>query len=254
MPARPRTARPPGNSNMNGEEIRARVLYRDALMLVIDKPAGLAVHAGSRSDHHLGLYLEALRFGLPQSPELAHRLDRDTSGCLVLGRHRQALKRLGAMFAHGRVEKVYWAVCVGQPPGESGTIDKPLAKVGPAWSWKVKVDDRGQPSVTDWRLMGSLGRLSWIECRPRSGRTHQLRVHLASIGCPIVGDRTYGHGTADMVSPHLHLHARSVTIPIYPAKPAVSVTAPVAPHMVEALKACGWTGETVDPAPQAATV
>lgn len=236
---------------MNGEELRARVLYRDALMLVIDKPAGLAVHAGSKADHHLGLYLDALRFGLPQVPELAHRLDRDTSGCLVLGRHRQALKRLGALFAHGRIEKTYWAVCVGRPPGEAGTIDKPLAKVGPAWSWKVKVDERGQPSVTDWRLLGFADRISWIECRPRSGRTHQLRVHLASIGCPIVGDRTYGHGTADMVSPHLHLHARSVSIPLHPGKPPVVVTAPVAPHMVEALKSCGWPGEATEPRPHA---
>ncbi len=94
-------------------------------MLVIDKPAGLAVHAGNKSDHHLGLYLEGLRFGLPRPPELAHRLDRDTSGCLVLGRHRQALRRLGALFAHGRIEKTYWAVVVGEPNGEAG--DRPAA-------------------------------------------------------------------------------------------------------------------------------
>jgi 23S rRNA-/tRNA-specific pseudouridylate synthase len=107
-------------------DLARRVLYRDALMLIIDKPAGLAVHAGGRGrggqdegGDHLGRYLDALRFGLPQAPELAHRLDRDTSGCLVLGRHRRALRRLGALFAEGGVEKVYWAAVIGAPPGES---------------------------------------------------------------------------------------------------------------------------------------
>ena len=229
------------------DEIKSRVLYRDALMLVLDKPAGLAVHGGSKSDHNLGLYLDVLRFGLPRPPELAHRLDRDTSGCLVLGRHRQALRKLGALFSSGRVEKTYWAVVVGEPPGESGVIDKPLAKVGPAWSWKVKTDDKGQASVTEWKLLGRAGRISWVECHPRTGRTHQIRVHLASIGCPIVGDKTYGAGTADMMSPHLHLHARAVSVPLYPKKPAVQVTAPAPAHMAEALKSCGWRGETEHP-------
>jgi RluA family pseudouridine synthase len=228
---------------MNAEELRERVLFRDALMLVIDKPAGLAVHAGNRSDHHLGQYLDGLRFGLPRPPELAHRLDRDTSGCLVLGRHKQALRRLGALFAHGRIEKVYWAVIQGDPPGESGVIDRPLAKVGPAWSWKVKIDENGQPSVTEWRCLGRANGIAWIECRPKSGRTHQLRVHLASIGCPILGDQTYGKNIAgDPVRP-LHLHARSVSIPLYPSKPPVTVTAPVPAHMIEALTACGLQGD-----------
>jgi tRNA pseudouridine32 synthase/23S rRNA pseudouridine746 synthase len=216
-------------------------------MLVIDKPAGLAVHAGNKSDHHLGLYLEGLRFGLPRPPELAHRLDRDTSGCLVLGRHRQALRRLGALFAHGRIEKTYWAVVVGEPNGEAGVIDRPLAKIGPAWSWKVKVDDKGQAAVTEWRVLGRGGQLAWIECRPKTGRTHQLRVHLASIGCPIVGDPTYGPQSAAPGSARLQLHARSVAVPLYPGKPPVSVTAPVPDHMVEALKACGWPGESAAP-------
>lgn len=230
---------------MNAEQIQARVLFRDALMLVIDKPAGLAVHAGNKSDHHLGLYLDMLRFGLPRPPELAHRLDRDTSGCLVLGRHKQALRKLGGLFANGRVEKTYWAVSLGQPPGESGVIDQPLAKVGPAWSWKVKIDEKGQQAVTEWKLLGSDGRFSWIECRPKTGRTHQLRVHLASIDCPILGDPTYGKGISDQLSPHLHLHSRAVTVPLYPAKPAISTTAPVPDHLVAALTSCGWIREDV---------
>jgi len=229
---------------MTPEQLQARVLFRDALMIIIDKPAGLAVHAGNRSDDHLGKYLDALRFGLPKPPELAHRLDRDTSGCLVLGRHHQALRRLGALFANGRIDKTYWAVVQGEPPGESGVIDRPLAKVGPAWSWKVKVDDKGRKAVTGWRVLGRGRELTWVECRPKTGRTHQLRVHLASFGCPIVGDPTYGT-TADGKTPHpLQLHARSVSVPLYPSKPEVTVTAPVPAHMMETLAACGWAGET----------
>lgn len=211
-------------------------------MLVIDKPAGLAVHASGRTDNHLGLHLDQLRFGLPVAPELAHRLDRDTSGCLVLGRHHRALRRLGALFANRRVEKTYWAVVEGAPPGDSGTIDQPLAKLGPPWNWRVKVAPSGQPALTDWRLLGRGGGVSWIECRPRTGRTHQLRVHLAALGCPIVGDAVYGRS-----GPHLLLHARAVAVPLYPGRAPIAVVAPVPPHLAGALAGCGWPGEELAP-------
>lgn len=233
---------------MTPEDIAARLLYRDGMMLVIDKPAGVAVHAGAPkdrpgSDNHLMTLLDGLRFGLPRAPELAHRLDRDTSGCLVLGRHRKALARLGELFANGEVDKVYWAVVVGNPPAESGTIDKPLKKLERRHGWRMVVDPGGQASVTDWRVLGRTERLAWIEARPRTGRTHQIRVHLASMGWPIVGDSIYGRGTADLVSPNLHLHARQVSVPLAKGKPAVTATAPVPPHMRDLLSACGWTGE-----------
>ncbi len=228
---------------MTPDDLAARLLYRDALMLVLDKPAGLAVHAGPRGGDHLMMFLDGLRFGLPRAPELAHRLDRDTSGCLVLGRHRKALARLGELFASGAVEKVYWAVVVGDPGAEAGTVDKPLKKLERRVGWRMVVDGKGQPSVTDWRVLGRTDRLTWIEARPRTGRTHQIRVHLASIGCPIVGDSTYGHGTADLVSPRLHLHARQVTVPLHRTKPPVTAVAPVPDHMRVLLTECGWADE-----------
>jgi len=227
---------------MRPEDLVSRLLHRDGLMLILDKPAGLPVHAGGKGEGgHLMLFLDALRFGLPRAPELAHRLDRDTSGCLVLGRHRKALAKLGQLFADGKVGKVYWAVVVGAPAAESGTIDAPLLKLERKHGWKMVVDSRGQASVTDWRVLGRTERLAWIEARPRTGRTHQIRAHLASIGSPIAGDAVYGHGTADLAAPLLHLHARQVSVPISANKPPVITTAPVPPHMVELLRLCGWS-------------
>jgi tRNA pseudouridine32 synthase / 23S rRNA pseudouridine746 synthase len=228
---------------MTPEELAARLLYRDGMMLIIDKPAGLAVHAGAKGGTHLMDFLDGLRFGLPRAPELAHRLDRDTSGCLVLGRHRKALARLGELFAGGQVEKTYWAVVVGSPPAEAGTIDKPLKKLERRHGWRMVVDGSGQPSVTDWRVLGRTDRLCWIEASPRTGRTHQIRVHLASMGWPIVGDSVYGRGTADLVSPALHLHARRVSVPLQPSKQPITVTAPIPDHMRELLTQCGYSGE-----------
>lgn len=220
---------------MTPDDLLARVLFRDGLVLILDKPAGLPVHAGPGGGETLEQHFPHLRFGLPHPPQLAHRLDRDTSGCLVLGRHRKALSRLGRLFQSGRVEKTYWAVTEGIPAEREGRIELPLAKETPRSGWKMVVDrDKGQPAVTDYRVLGTSGGRAWIECHPRTGRTHQIRVHLAQLGCPVLGDPVYGAGGGP-----LHLHARAVSLPLYPNRPAIGATAPVPPHMTTALAACG---------------
>src|ERR1700760_4563732 len=139
---------------LTAEEIQARVLHRDGLMLVIDKPAGLPVHRGPKGGANLEASFDALRFGLPRPPVLAHRLDRDTSGCLVLGRHRKATASLGLLFKHGRVSKTYWAVVEGWPAEDQGTIDMPLGRLNAERGWGQKPDPEGQTAVTNWKVLG----------------------------------------------------------------------------------------------------
>jgi len=234
---------------MTPEEMLSRLLYRDGLMLVIDKPAGLSVHRGPKGGASLEDYFEALRFGLPRDPALAHRLDRDTSGCLVLGRHRKALAKLGDLFKQRRIGKTYWAVVEGRPATDTGHIDMPLGKRDDTRGWWMKPDPNGQPAQTDWRVRGEAngptGRLTWLELEPRTGRTHQLRVHCAEMGWPIVGDPVYGTAARGGDTP-LHLHARGIVVPISNSKPPVSVEAPAPAHMLGKLAACGWV-ETVRP-------
>ena len=139
---------------LTANEIQARVLHRDGLMLVIDKPAGLPVHRGPKGGANLESSFDALRFGLPRPPVLAHRLDRDTSGCLVLGRHRKATASLGLLFKHGRISKTYWAVVEGGPAEDEGTIDMPLGRLNAERGWWQKPDPEGQTAVTNWKVLG----------------------------------------------------------------------------------------------------
>ena len=261
--------------NATEEEILARVLHRDGLMLVIDKPAGISVHRGPKGGPSLEDWFPHLRYGLPRGPELAHRLDRETSGCLVLGRHRKALASLSLLFKHRRVGKAYWAVVDGGPQEDEGTIDLPLGRLDPEFGWWMKVDPSGQPSVTKWKVLGRSvrapavsvqppaegaphahpeGTLTWLELEPVTGRTHQLRVHCAAMGYPIFGDDIYGNEASQRRArqfkfvpredaPGLQLHAREIVVPLSKNKEPVRVVAPVPEHMRARLTACGWNGE-----------
>jgi tRNA pseudouridine32 synthase/23S rRNA pseudouridine746 synthase len=305
--------------NMTPEEMVARLIYRDGLMLIIDKPAGYAVHRGPKGGESLEDHFGALRFGLPRAPALAHRLDRDTSGCLVLGRHRKALAALGKLFKDGRIGKTYWAVVEGGPADDEGRIDLPLGRRDDTRGWWMKPDPAGQPAVTTWKVLGrcpdfastsapllgiagearvspppvreahggegsgvggmpllnpsppnpnpspplrggtgtgpslsedtpsaragaTMKRLTWLALEPLTGRTHQLRVHCAAMGFPIVGDSIYGTAPRGG-GPTLHLHSREIVVPIYKNKDAIRAMAPAPLHMQERLYACGWQGE-----------
>ena len=181
---------------LTADEIQARVLHRDGLMLVIDKPAGLPVHRGPKGGANLEASFDGLRFGLPRPPVLAHRLDKDTSGCLVLGRHRKATASLGLLFKHGKIGKTYWAVVEGGPAEDEGTIDMPLGRLNVERGWWQKPDPDGQKAVTNWKVCGRGDGLAWLALEPVTGRTHQLRVHTSAMGWPIVGDNIYGNGPA----------------------------------------------------------
>ncbi|MDB5572750.1 MAG: hypothetical protein JWN93_3933 [Hyphomicrobiales bacterium] len=222
-------------------------------MLVIDKPAGMPVHRGPKGGDNLEAHFDALRFGLPRPPSLAHRLDRDTSGCLVLGRHRKALETLGQLFKRGSVSKTYWALVEGGPAEPEGLIDLPLGRLDATRGWWMKVDPAGQPSQTRWRVLGRAdfeGRpIAWMAMEPLTGRTHQLRVHSASQGWSIVGDAIYGSAMPGS-EPPLHLHAREITVPMQKNKPPVKAVAPAPPHMLARLRACGWAGEPAAAEPE----
>lgn len=218
-------------------DIGARLLYRDALVLVIDKPAGLPVHPGPRGGETLTDHLDALRFGLPRRPEAAHRLDRDTSGCLALGRHAKALARLGKVFSGHSAEKTYWAIVSGGPSGEAGTIDLPLARrSSDPRSWWMKADPAGDPALTHWRVLGRGDGLTWLELKPITGRTHQLRVHCQESGWPILGDSIYSDAPRGSM---LHLHARALTLPLYPKRDPITVEAPAPAHLEATLRQMG---------------
>lgn len=228
---------------MNLEE---RLIYRDGLMLVLDKPFGIPVHAGPGGGPNLEEGFDALRYGFPNPPALAHRLDRDASGCLILGRHRKALAKLGRLFQDGRIEKTYLAVLPVVPEQRAGTIDVPLAKVHKHKGWKMKAAEKGgadvQVAVTDYRVLSEADGKCLIAFSPRTGRTHQLRVHsMAAFGVPILGDTIYG-GDDDRREARLYLHAARIIVPLYANKPAIKAEAPL-PEEFKGIQAVAkWDG------------
>ena len=207
-----------------------RVLHIDGEAIVIDKPAGLAVHPGARTRESLEDYLHHLRFGFRRLPQPVHRLDRDTSGCLLLARNPKAHKAFQRAFEEKRVEKAYVAVLDGVPEAESGTVDMALAKVSTAAEgWRMVPDATGKHAVTHWRVVTVLDGRALVLFTPETGRTHQIRVHAASgIGVPIAGDPVYGRGRGAML-----LHALSLKVQ-RTNKPPVEATAPLPPTFVQA--------------------
>jgi len=209
---------------MMPHEILDKVIYRDAMMLVVDKPSGIPVHKGKGGGINLEQFFPLLRYGLPRNPALAHRLDKDTSGCLILGRHRKALAKLADLFKRGDIKKTYWAIVEGQPPQDEGVIDLPIGqKDENEKNWHMMVREDGQKAVTEYKVLKKMDGFTWLELRPLTGRTHQLRVHCQAIGCPIKGDKIYGNGDRFGV---MYLHARSITIPFYKNKDAIIAEAP----------------------------
>src|SRR4051812_39085507 len=207
-----------------------RVLFIDGEALVIDKPAGLAVHPGSRTPESLEDYLGALRFGFQRKPLPVHRLDRDTSGCLLLARNPKAHKRFQRAFEERKVAKTYVAVLDGVPAAKAGTVDLALDKVSTAEAgWRMVADAAGRPAVTHWRVAAVRDGRAVVVFTPETGRTHQIRVHAAAgIGIAIVGDRIYGAGRGPML-----LHALSLRVE-RASKPAIEATAPLPPTFVNA--------------------
>jgi tRNA pseudouridine32 synthase / 23S rRNA pseudouridine746 synthase len=201
------------------------VLFIDGEALVVNKPAGLAVHPGTRTPRSLEDHLHKLRFGFQRSPLPAHRLDRDTSGCLLLARNPKAHKKFQRAFEAKLVDKAYVAILDGVPEAESGTIDLALGKTSSAEAgWRMIADPAGKAAVTHWRIAAVKEGRALVLFTPETGRTHQIRVHAAAgIGIPIAGDPVYGAGRGPML-----LHALSLRV-AREGKPPVEAKAPLPP-------------------------
>jgi|SRR5579871_3624136 len=219
------------SKRLTDQEVVERVIYRDALMIALNKPSGIPVHPANGSKHNLEQYFHLLQFGLKNPPALAHRLDLGTSGCLLLARHKEAARRLQILFTEGKVKKAYVAHVHGSVLQDEGTIDIPLSKLSPLKKhWWMKADPNGLlTAVTQYRVIARQDDRTVLSLFPITGRTHQLRVHCAALGHPIIGDYIYGVDQ-DQMKP-LYLHAHQITVPLYPKKPAIEIKAPLPPHM-----------------------
>lgn len=245
--SRPKTAKPQ-LSERDTQEIQGLVIHRDDWVIALNKPSGLAVQGGSGTEKHVDGMLDGLRFGREERPRLVHRLDKDTSGLLLIARTGQSAKRLSESFRDRETEKLYWAVVVGVPPKMEGAIDLPLAKrPGARDRETMQVDhEEGQKALTHFSVMDRAGdRAALLALWPRTGRTHQLRVHCAEIGCPILGDRKYGGEEALLSavadSRRLHLHARRLTLPHPSGKGTLRLQAEPPAHFKRTLEAFGFS-------------
>jgi 23S rRNA pseudouridine955/2504/2580 synthase len=257
MPAAPEKAAvivKPGEQR----EMERLVVYRDDQIIVLNKPSGLATQGGPGITRHLDGMLDVLR-GDGDRPRLVHRLDRDTSGVILLARSASVAARLSALFRSREVEKTYWAVVVGRPLPVEGQIDQALKRVASAFGERTVVADRkdkeGQRAYTNYRTLDNAGqKFAWMEFQPLTGRTHQIRVHSVSLGAPIVGDAKYaeprdngsGGSFVEGLPDKLHLHARRLLLP-HPAGGTLEVEADLPPHMRESFSTLGFTAPAVAP-------
>ncbi|ONF96342.1 RluA family pseudouridine synthase [Sphingomonas jeddahensis] len=241
--ARPKRERPP----LSEDEIafaREMVIHRDAAAFVLNKPPGLATQGGTKTTAHVDGLLDALQFESEGRPKLVHRLDKDTSGALLVARSARAAAFFAKSFSSRTAKKVYWALVVGVPSIDDGTVDLPIAKQPGTGGEKMHVDEEnGQPARSRYRVIERAGnRACWVELQPFTGRTHQLRVHMAAIGHPIVGDGKYGGPAAFLtggISRKMHLHARRIRVD-HPDGGEIDVTASLPTHFAESLKGLGF--------------
>ena len=242
-----RTARPQlrRNSLTEDEEhfVRDMVIYQDPNAFVLNKPPGLATQGGTKTHQHLDRLLDGLAEDGGR-PKLVHRLDKDTSGALLVARSARSAGHFAKAFSGRTARKVYWAIVVGVPDANEGVIDAPLAKQPGTGGEKMHIsEEHGLPAKTRWRVIDRAGnRAAWVELQPLTGRTHQLRAHMAAIGHPIVGDAKYGGPEAFLtggISRKLHLHARRIKIDA-PEGGKIDVTADLPPHLAESLAMLGF--------------
>jgi 23S rRNA pseudouridine955/2504/2580 synthase len=248
----PAPAAPPRIRPEDEAELLRLILHRDPAVIVLNKPAGLAVQGGTRAERHLDGLLDALRFGSDDRPRLVHRLDKDTSGVLAIARTAAAAAHLTRAFRDRTTRKLYWALVAGRPKPTQGRIDLALAKRAGAGGERVRPDaEEGMRAVSHYHLVESAGeRASWLALLPVTGRTHQLRAHCAAIGTPIVGDFKYGGALAQLAglpaTRQLHLHARALTLP-HPSGGSLQIVAPLPPHMRQSWEFFGFPGDVPDP-------
>jgi 23S rRNA pseudouridine955/2504/2580 synthase len=256
-PAAPRP--PPRIDPYDAKDLQNAIIYRDEHIIALNKPYGLPVQGGPGITRHLDAMLDALRFGSEHRPRLVHRLDRDTTGVLLLARTPGTAARLAALFRGRDIEKTYWAVVAGRPVPVEGRIDLPLKRVGGARGERTAPADRDDPdatrAVTDYRTLDHAARkLAWLELKPLTGRTHQLRVHCVAIRAPILGDEKYEEPDQNMafaalvegLSSDLHLHARRLDLP-HPAGGTLTVEADLPPHMRATFKTLGFQAPPAKP-------
>ena len=242
----------PALSKADRKKFQDMVLFEDKYLLVINKPSGLAVQGGSKTTRHVDGMLMGLEREFHDRPRLVHRLDRDTSGVLVIAKRRSIASKLGKMFATRSVRKFYWAAVRGVPEPEQGRIDMALVKAESAYGERVRPadasDEKGQRATTHYSVIDKAGdELSWVSLKPVTGRQHQLRAHMAFTGTPILGDQKYGdhEDLPDGVQDKLHLHARRISFP-HPHSGQVDVTAPLPGHMRETWNYYGFDPNRYD--------